>query len=110
MQQMEPEGYRQRSYEGRGSEAGNTYDDNFVEAVAQRAASRIGQVQSQPGGQATAGQRLGLAIVSVIMITGITISLASNTASQGVFTLIAIGMAVLGVFLVNVVFNRWWFN
>ena len=86
-----------------------TYDDNFVEALAQRIVQRVPQGSQGKIGVThrndtlNAGQRLALAIVSVVML----IPLAGVfMGTVGGFTgFIGFGVACAVIFLINAIFN-----
>lgn len=96
--------------------AGAMYDDSFMDAFAQRLSQRMAQ---GPGGKiyaspqfrskerASAGQRLALAIVSVVMLvplTGIVFGIMS--ASQlWLVALLALGAICLTLIIINAIFN-----
>ena len=108
------QGYRQDYGGGLGASPppqGNMYDDDFMDSFAQRLSQRMGQgmggkVQYQARSKASPGQRLALAIVSVIMLVGmagIALGVAHDFLIVG---LVALGMLCVTVILINVVFNH----
>lgn len=108
MSQMNPQesaGYGH--YEGNQyySPQGQTYDDNFVEAVAQRASQRVMQQNtvSTPAPKASSGQRLALAIVSVAMLVPLAGILMNS--SIGFFGLIGLGIVGAAIAIINLGFN-----
>lgn len=92
------------------------YDDEFVDAFAQRLSQRMAQgpqgklhsrSKSDSNSKASAGQRLALAIVSVISIMMFTaIILTSSNTSLNVGVGVLLGGAYLAIFLINAVFNE----
>ncbi|HZT98347.1 MAG TPA: hypothetical protein VFA10_01735 [Ktedonobacteraceae bacterium] len=108
------QGYRQDYGGGLGASPppqGNIYDDDFMDSFAQRLSQRMGQgiggkVQPQARSKASPGQRLALAIVSVIMLVGMA-AIALGVAHDFLFVgLVALGMLCVTVILINVVFNN----
>ena len=108
------QGYRQDYGGGLGASPppqGNLYDDDFMDSFAQRLSQRMGQgiggkVQYQARSKASPGQRLALAIVSVIMLVGmagIALGIAHDFLAVG---LIALGMLCFTVIVINIVFNH----
>ena len=108
------QGYRQDYGGGLGASPppqGNVYDDDFMDSFAQRLSQRMGQgiggkVQYQARSKASPGQRLALAIVSVIMLVGmagIALGIAHDFLAVG---LIALGMLCFTVIVINIVFNH----
>src|SRR5437763_8292436 len=110
------QGYRQDYGGGLGASPppqGNMYDDDFMDSFAQRLSQRMapgiaGKVQYQGRSKASPGQRLALAIVSVVMLVGMAaialgVGGAYNLLGVG---LIALGMLCLTVIIINVVFNN----
>ena len=108
------QGYRQEYDGGLGanpSPQGNIYDEDFMDSFAQRLWQRMaqgmgGKVQPQPRSKASPGQRLALAIVSVIMLVGmagIALGVAHDFLAVG---LIALGMLCFTVIVINIVFNH----
>lgn len=86
----------------------DSYDDNFVEALAQRIAQRVPQASQgkiASGGRSivSAGQRLALAIVSVSMLVPLAAILVDG--AKGFLGLITFGIACAAIFLINAVFN-----
>ena len=83
------------------------YDDTFVDAFAQRLSQRMaqgpqGKLQSSAkSSKVSAGQRLALAIVSVIAVTMMTMLILTDPISNGTGGWIALGGAYLCVFLIN---------
>src|SRR5947209_5744825 len=64
------------------------------------------KIQPETSGRASAGQRLALAIVSVVLIAGMGIAIGTNTsASFGSY--IALAITAITIFLINAFFNRW---
>lgn len=84
------------------------YDDNQVEAIAQRLSQHMtqqgpqGKLHAQPPTSMSAGQRLALAIVSVVML--VPLGGIFMGAVKGIEGLIGFGIACLAVFLINSVF------
>lgn len=106
------EQYSYGQYEGSPSytqQPNDTYDDNFVEALAQRIAQRVPQASQGKIGvgsrnSVSAGQRLALAIVSVAMLVPLAAILMTGGVG-GLLGLAAFGIACAAIFLVNAVFN-----
>lgn len=96
--------------------AGNMYDDSFMDAFAQRLSQRMAQGPSgkvyssqrfRVKERASAGQRLALAIVSVVMmvpLSGIVVGIiaASHLWLVG---LLALGAICLTLIIINAIFN-----
>lgn len=85
------------------------YDDNFVEAVAQRILQRTGQGQSgkiyaPERNKETMGLRLGLAIVSVVMLIPLAGILVGAVGGLG--GMVAFGVACFAILAINAVFNN----
>ena len=89
---------------------GSVYDDEYVDALAQRLSQRMAQGPQgkiRPAGgvkdRASAGMRLALAIVSISILVPLAAILMGGV---GVLAgLIAFGAACLAIFLTNAVFN-----
>jgi hypothetical protein len=89
----------------------SAYDDEYVDSLAQRLSQRMaqgprGKIQPQPQGtkdRVSAGMRLALAIVSIVMLIPLAAILIPGM--QGVGGLIAFGAACVAIFLINAVFN-----
>ncbi|MBV9690609.1 MAG: hypothetical protein JO202_12980 [Ktedonobacteraceae bacterium] len=101
-----------RYEENRGyNQQGGTYDDEHIDMLVQRLSQRMGQSQKiypTTNKAASAGQRMALAIVSVmalIPLTAIIVGAATTQAVPWGVTLFALGAAYLAVFLINAVFN-----
>ncbi len=96
--------------------AGNMYDDSFMDAFAQRLSQRMaqgpsGKVYTSPQSRArervSAGQRLALAIVSVVMLvplSGIVVGLVS-VSNLWIVGLLALGAICLTLIIINAIFN-----
>lgn len=88
--------------------AGKYQDDNYVEAVAQRLAQRLVQDgklrQSSGHGKASAGQRLALAIVSVVMLVALSSTLLQ--AVGGFIGLVAFMFVSVIILLINFFLSR----
>lgn len=96
--------------------AGAMYDDSFMDAFAQRLSQRMAQgpggkihssLQFRPRERASAGQRLALAIVSVVMLvplTGIVVGLVS-VSQLWIVGLMALGAICLTLIIINAIFN-----
>ena len=108
------QGYRQEYGGGLGanpSPQGNIYDEDFMDSFAQRLSQRMaqgmgGKVQPQPRSKASPGQRLALAIVSVIMLVGIaaiTLGVAHDFLPAG---LIALGILCFTIIVINAIYNN----
>ncbi|MDQ2903782.1 MAG: hypothetical protein ABI456_01715 [Ktedonobacteraceae bacterium] len=66
------------------------------------------KLQPDQVGGVPAGMRLGLAIVSVVMLSVLAMNIVnSSTISAGSYVIL--GIVALTVLIINVVFNRWWF-
>jgi hypothetical protein len=93
------------------TQQGGTYDDEHIDMLAQRLSQRMGQSQKiypTTNKAASAGQRMALAIVSVIALIPLTAIIVGAATTQAVpwgVTLFALGAAYLAVFLINAVFN-----
>ncbi len=112
-------GYNQQPYSG-GSPGqssspqggASAYDDDFIESLAQRLSQRMaqgprGKVFPKSGRGASAGQRLALAIVSLVMLVPTTGILFGVAHDPGVLwaALIGLGAVCLTVMAVNAIFN-----
>ncbi len=90
--------------------SGSTLDDNLVEAVAQRIVRILNNqnsnekifTQSSKHDRPSSGQRLALAIVSLVLLVPIGGVAFGTLGALGTF---AFGAACLVILLVNVVFN-----
>ena len=87
----------------------DSYDDNFVEALAQRIAQRVPQASQGKitgGGKSIASpaMRLALAIVSVCMLVPLA-GILMTSGVGGFLGLVAFGIACAAIFLINAVFN-----
>ena len=88
---------------------GNAYDDEYVDSLAQRLSQRMAQGPQgkiQPGvrgDRISAGMRLALAIVSIVVLIPLAAILMG--AVGGTPGLIAFGAVCLAIFLINAVFN-----
>ncbi len=107
--------YRQQTTEGHKSGFSEGYDDDFMDAFAQRLSQRMaqeppGKVQPRMRGESPSEHRLGLAIVSVIMLVIFAIALVVSPYVSWGAGLIILSIIALTTFLINAVFNRWWFN
>ena len=108
------QGYRQDYGGGSGPSSppqGNVYDDDFMDSFAQRLSQRMaqgmgGKLQSQPRSKASPGQRLALAIVSVIMLVGMTGIVLGITHDFLVVGLIALGVLCFTVIAINAIYNH----
>ncbi len=87
---------------------GAAYDDNFVEAVAERIALYLkqrpdGKVHGQAsnGGKLTAEQRTAVAIISILALIPLGIVLGQ----AGLGAIIALGIVAIAIFLVNAAVN-----
>ncbi len=91
-----------------GYQAGTGYRDPFAGASGQK----ISMQYQQPSQVLSAGQRLALAIVSVVMLVPMTaIILGTSIAGSGGFLgltggLIALGLVCVTIMIINFVFNR----
>ena len=97
--------------------AGGLYDDNFVDDLADRIAQRTGSGNSRrgysgkihlgSGGSLSAGQRLALAIISVVALiplSGIIFSFAFAVGAFG--SIIGFGCACFVIFCINLSFRN----
>jgi hypothetical protein len=85
------------------SQPGQTYDDNFVEAVAQRFSQRISQSSGfRSSSRPDARLRLSLAIVSICMLVPLA---GIFMGVLGTLGLIGFGVACVAIAIINVVFN-----
>lgn len=76
------------------------YQDPFIASSGQKLSSR------DFGRGASAGQRLALAIVSVVLLIGATAIIFGNTAiAVTPFLLIAFGLICFTIIVVNAIFN-----
>ncbi|HTI15046.1 MAG TPA: hypothetical protein VL461_10800 [Dictyobacter sp.] len=98
---------QQQSYEPYGRQQPE-FDDNFVEAVADRIARRL---QSGPSGKIggrsgdngpSSGQRLALAIVSLALLVPISGAVFGILHAWGI---LAFGLVCLAIIAVNFIFN-----
>jgi hypothetical protein len=110
--------YQQQPYDGpqRENPTPNMYDDAFVDAFAQRLSQRMAQgpqgklytgPQPTRREKASPGQRLALAIVSVVMLvplSGIAIGLI-GVSHLWVVGLMALGAICLTIIIINGIFN-----
>jgi len=100
--------YEAPFYRGGQSQQGGLYDEEFIEMLAQRIAQRIvqgpgGKIQpTQPRDRASAGQKLALAVVSLVLLVPLAGILVAGVG--GVGGLIAFGGACVTMFLVNAVY------
>jgi hypothetical protein len=80
------------------------YNDQLADAIAQRLryGSRTGM---QPATVPTAGQRLALAIVSVVMLVPLVAIILGTTSYGGWITPIALLLVSLAIIVVNLAFN-----
>ena len=97
--------------------AGSMYDDSFMDAFAQRLSQRMaqgpsGKVYSSPQfrarEKASPGQRLALAIVSVVMLiplAGISVGFISFS-HLWLVGLMALGAICLTLIIINAIFNN----
>ncbi len=92
--------YQQSSQDG-------TLDDNFVEAVAQRIAQYTNQATTskvrEKSERLSAGQRTGIAIVSIVLSMLVILPLGLVLGQQGTGGLIALGIVCCTIFLINAV-------
>ena len=85
------------------------YDDEYVDSLAQRLSQRMAQGPQgkiQPGKQGdhiSAGMRLVLAIISVVMLIPLAAILMGGVG--GTAGLISFGAVCMAIFLINAVFN-----
>ncbi len=93
--------------------ADNMYDDNFMDAFAQRLSQRMAQgprgklyPQGKSRDKASPAQKLALAIVSVVMLVPLSgICVALIAVSHLWFVgLAALGIICMAIFLINAVF------
>jgi hypothetical protein len=121
MQQMHPEEQRHyQGYEGNQSyeqpHAGEPYgpsamyDDEFIDAFAQRLSQRmaqgpVGKIQPPARHGASSGQRLALAIVSISLLAFITLILFTSTSISSLVALVVLGSLTVAFVIINAVFN-----
>jgi hypothetical protein len=113
MQQMNSseEQYNYGKYEGEPSytqRPDNIYDDNFIEALAQRIVQRTpqgaqGKITGGSRNRVHPGMRLALAIVSVVMLVPLAAILADG--AKGFLGFVTFGIVCAAIFLINAVFN-----
>jgi hypothetical protein len=90
--------------------AGPQYDDEFVDGLAQRISQRMaqgprGKIQPNTSREGpSAGQRLALAIVSIVLLIPLASILLAGVG--GITGLISFGAACFVIFLINAVFNN----
>lgn len=88
----------------------SAYDDEYVDLLAQRISQRMAQGprgKIRPTGtrdRVSAGMRLALAIVSVVMLIPLAAILMAGVG--GIAGLISFGAACVAIFLINAVFNN----
>jgi hypothetical protein len=88
---------------------GSAYDDEFVDSLAQRLSQRMAQGPQgkiQPGvrgDHVSAGMRLALAIVSIVVLIPLAAILMG--AVSGITGLISFGAVCMAIFLINAVFS-----
>ncbi|HZR43086.1 MAG TPA: hypothetical protein VFB12_23400 [Ktedonobacteraceae bacterium] len=89
--------------------AGSAYDDEFVEMVAQRLAQRLIEAQKlqAKGSAPSPGQRLTLAIVSLVVLFVILVSMFGiASATSGGWIVLPVTLVVaIAVCIVNIVFG-----
>lgn len=95
--------------------AGNMYDDAFIDAFSQRVAQRMTQgpqgklhFPTQNNSRASAGQKLALAIVSIVLLVplaGIMVGLVAVSHFWWI-GLAGLGIICLTLFLINAVFDE----
>jgi hypothetical protein len=121
MQQMHPEEQRHyQGYEGNQSyeqpHAGESYgpgamyDDEFMDAFAQRLSQRMaqgpaGKIQPPARHGASSGQRLALAIVSISLLAFVTIVLFTNSSISSLVSLIVLGALTVAFIIINGIFS-----
>ncbi|GHO92256.1 hypothetical protein KSF_023040 [Reticulibacter mediterranei] len=121
MQQMHPEEQRHyQGYEGNQSyeqpHAGEPYgpsamyDDEFMDAFAQRLSQRMaqgpaGKIQPPNRHGASSGQRLALAIVSISLLAFITLILFTNSSISSLVALAVLGGMTVAFIIINGIFN-----
>ena len=87
----------------------SAYDDEYVDSLAQRILQRMAQGPQgkiRPTGtrdRVSAGMRLALAIVSIVMLIPLSAILMAGVG--GIAGLISFGAACVAIFLINAVFN-----
>ena len=100
--------YDEPGQERQRPEFDNSYDTGYRDPFV----GSSGQKLSMPmmpamGRSASAGQRLALAIVSVIMLIGaVTVIFNSGNSPGGFIGLVALGFVCAAIVAVNVVFNN----
>ncbi len=121
MQQMHPEEQRHyQGYEGNQSyeqphagetfSSGSMYDDEFMDAFAQRLSQRMaqgpaGKIQPPARHGASSGQRLALAIVSISLLAFITLILFTSSSIGSLVALAVLGGLTLAFIIINAIFN-----
>jgi hypothetical protein len=113
MQQMNSseEQYNYGKYKGEPSytqRPDNIYDDNFIEALAQRIVQRTpqgaqGKITGGSRNRVHPGLRLALAIVSVVMLVPLAAILVDG--AKGFLGFVTFGIVCAAIFLINAVFN-----
>lgn len=76
------------------------YQEPFMGSTGQKLSMR------DFGNHVTAGQRLALAIVSVVMLVGVVAILFSGPVSFNPMLLVVLGMVCLTIMIINIVFNN----
>ncbi|HEV2660247.1 MAG TPA: hypothetical protein VGU68_06565 [Ktedonobacteraceae bacterium] len=90
--------------------AGQQYDDEFLDGLAQRLSQRMAQgprekIQPTPSSnRVSTGMRLALAIVSVAMLVPLAGTLMAGVG--GVAGLVSFIVACFAIFLINLIFNN----
>jgi hypothetical protein len=86
----------------------NIYDDEYVDSLAQRLSQRMaqgpqGKIRPGGGDKISAGMRLALAIVSIVMLVPLAAILMAGV--RGIPGLISFGAACVAIFLINAIFS-----
>jgi hypothetical protein len=90
--------------------AGQQYDDEFVDGLAQRLSQRMaqgprGKIQPTPStDRVSAGMRLALAIVSITMLIPLAAILLAGVG--GITGMLSFAAACFVILLINIVFNN----
>jgi hypothetical protein len=121
MQQMHPEEQRHyQGYEGNQSYEqphtgepygpGAMYDDEYMDAFAQRLSQRMaqgpaGKIQPPNSHRVSSGQRLALAIVSISLLAFITLIMFTSTSASSLVALFVLGGLAVTFIIINGIFN-----
>ncbi len=108
----QPRDERESTYSGRpaGSEYGEGYKgpsqstDQLADAVAQRLRYEF-RGGMRPGMAASSGQRLALAIVSIVMLVPLTAIILGTSAFAGWITPLVLILVFTAIVIINLAFN-----